>query len=99
MHQWETIGGKLAEGDGYKILGTSDRWCAKKIELVSDNQYPGKLNVFGLREEDINKVKELYSNRPEEIGNFKIDLIAKNPKAWDSTKSPSIPKSSNKLSN
>ncbi|HCT55388.1 MAG TPA: hypothetical protein DF712_23325 [Balneola sp.] len=73
VHQWELIGGKLAEGDGYKILGTADRWCAKKIELVSDNQYPGKLNVFGMREEDINKVKELYSNRPEEIGNFKTE--------------------------
>ena len=70
-HDWEVIGGQLAEGDGYKILGTADRWCVKKIELVSDQQYPGKLNVLGLREEDINTVKEMYGDRPEEIGNFK----------------------------
>ncbi len=27
----------------------------------------------------------------KDIGNFKIDLIARKAKAWDSTKSPSIP--------
>lgn len=71
VHDWEIIGGRSAEGDGYKILGSADRWCVKKIELISDNAYRGKLNVLGMREEDINKVKELYGDRPEEIGNFK----------------------------
>ena len=82
-HDWELIGGRKAEGDGYKILGTKNRHCVKKVELVSEKQYPNKINVKGMRKEDVDKVKEIYADRPEEIGEFKeewpfenwIDLI------------------------
>ena len=70
-HDWELIGGRIAEGDGYKILGTRNRHCVKKVELVSEKQYPNKINVKGMRQEDIDKIKEIYSDRPEEIGEFK----------------------------
>lgn len=70
-HDWELIGGQMAEGDGYKILGTRGRHCVKKVELVSEKQYPNKINVKGMREEDIEKIKEIYADRPEEIGEFK----------------------------
>ena len=70
-HDWELIGGRLAEGDGWKILGVKDRHCVKKVELVSEKQYPNKINVKGMRQEDIDRIKEIYSDRPEEIGEFK----------------------------
>jgi len=77
-HDWEIIGGKLAEDDGYKILGSADKWCVKKIELISDKQYPNKLNVLGMREEDKRVVRELYGDRPEEIGNYKEEWDDRN---------------------
>ena len=70
-HDWELQGGQMAEGDGHKILGTRNRHCVKKVELVSDGQYPNKINIKGMRKEDIEKVKEIYQDRPEEIGEFK----------------------------
>jgi len=51
--QWETIGGRAAEGDGFEILGTKDRWCVKKIEGLSGAQFPGILNVDQMYKEDV----------------------------------------------
>ncbi len=70
---WEIRGSAMAEGDGYKILGTKDRWCALKIELLSDGQYANKINIQGMYEEDKLIIKEMYQDRSEEIGNFKND--------------------------
>ena len=70
---WEIRGSAMSEGDGYKILGTKDRWCALKIELLSDGQYANKINIQGMYEEDKLIIKEMYQDRSEEIGNFKND--------------------------
>ena len=69
---WELRGGLMSEGDGYKILGTKDRWCVLKSELVS-NQYANKINIHGMYEEDKDVIREMYNDRPEELGNFKDD--------------------------
>ena len=54
--QWEIEGGRMSEGDGYHILGTSDHWCIKKIEGLSGKQFPGILNVKYLKSEDIDYI-------------------------------------------
>ena len=70
-HDWELKGGVKAENDGYQILGTLRRHCIKKVELVSDKQYPGKINHMGMRPEDKETVKEIYRDQGMEIGDFK----------------------------
>ena len=58
---WETIGSmSFANGDGYKVIGSVDRWAIKKLEVLS-SQWPGIINVRGIREEDIEEMKKLQS--------------------------------------
>ena len=54
--QWEVTGGKAAEGDGFEVLGTKDRWCVKKVEGLSSSQFPGILNVNFLHKVDVQKI-------------------------------------------
>ena len=74
-HDWELTGSKLAENDGYSILGTKDKWCIKKVELLSDAQYPNKINIRGMRDEDIEVIRSMYEDREEEIGFFKDEWV------------------------
>jgi hypothetical protein len=56
---WETIGSmSFANGDGYKVIGSVDRWAIKKIECLS-NQWPGMINVRAIRQEDIEQMEKL----------------------------------------
>jgi hypothetical protein len=58
---WEITGSmSLADGDGYDVIGSVDRWAIKKLEVLS-SQWPGIINVRGIREEDIEEMKKLQS--------------------------------------
>ena len=58
---WEITGSmSLADGDGYDVIGSVDRWAIKKMEVLS-SQWPGIINVRGIREEDIEEMKKLQS--------------------------------------
>jgi hypothetical protein len=56
---WEITGSmSLADGDGYKVLGTVDRWAVRKLEILS-SQWSDIINVRGIREEDLEMMKKL----------------------------------------
>ena len=58
---WEITGSiSLADGDGYDVIGSVDRWAIKKLEVLS-SQWPGIINVRGIRKEDIEEMKKLQS--------------------------------------
>ena len=54
--QWETVGGREAEGDGFEVLGTKDRWCVRKVEGLSGSQFPGILNVMFMHKVDVEEI-------------------------------------------
>lgn len=56
---WEVIGSRLAENDGFIVVGSKDRWVVRKTELLSDAAYPGILNTRLIREEDLEEMKRL----------------------------------------
>ena len=56
--EWELQGSKKSNNDGFKVLGTKDRWAIKKIEGLSA-KYDGKLNVCGMLSEDLENIKKL----------------------------------------
>lgn len=56
---WELKGSKLAEFDGFKVVGSSDRWAIKKLELLSNNGWPNVINTTGLRAFDIAEMEKL----------------------------------------
>jgi hypothetical protein len=59
---WEVTGSmSLADGDGYFVVGSLDRWAIKKLELLSNAAWPGIVNVRGLRKEDVNEMQTLMS--------------------------------------
>jgi hypothetical protein len=58
---WEITGSmSLADGDGYDVIGSVDRWAIRKMEVLS-SQWSGIINVRGIREEDIEEMKKLQS--------------------------------------
>jgi hypothetical protein len=58
---WEITGSmSLADGDGYNVIGSVDRWAIRKMEVLS-SQWSGIINVRGIREEDIEEMKKLQS--------------------------------------
>jgi hypothetical protein len=57
---WEVLGSKISENDGYEVIGSYDRFAIKKSELLS-NQWEGKINTLGLRDIDISNMKNLVS--------------------------------------
>lgn len=56
---WEQQGSKMAEFDGYKVIGSVDRWAIKKIELLSNNGWPNVINTQGIRDVDIVEMEKL----------------------------------------
>jgi len=69
---WEMSGSKLSINDGYRVIGTKDRWSIKKIEMISDRGWPGIINTRGIRAEDVRAMKSFCSqfdrvNRLENI--------------------------------
>ena len=56
---WEIKGSELANFDGYKIIGSVDRWALRKLELISNAGWPGVINTTGIRLEDIEEMKKL----------------------------------------
>jgi hypothetical protein len=57
---WEIKGSRLSENDGFEVIGSYDRFAIKKSELLS-NQYPGFINILGIRDKDINHMKTMVS--------------------------------------
>lgn len=56
---WEITGSmSLADGDGYRVIGSLDRWAIRKLEVLS-SQWPGIINVRGIRQEDLDIMKLL----------------------------------------
>ena len=49
----------MAEFDGYKVIGSVDRWAIKKIELLSNNGWPNVINTQGIRDVDIVEMEKL----------------------------------------
>jgi hypothetical protein len=58
---WEIKGSYLSINDGFKVLGTKDRWAIKKIEMISDKAWPGVINTHGLRSSDVEEMKKMSS--------------------------------------
>ena len=58
---WETMGSDLSNNDGYKVIGTKDRWAVKKVEMISDRGWPGIINTRGIRREDVDVMRSLCS--------------------------------------
>ena len=66
---WEITGSmSLADGDGYNVIGSVDRWAIRKMEVLS-SQWPGIINVRGIRKEDIEEMKKLQSE-DDRVKNF-----------------------------
>jgi len=59
---WELKGSKLSENDGYEVIGTFNRWAVKKVEMLSGH-WGDIMNVRALREEDIQKMKEMVDDK------------------------------------
>jgi hypothetical protein len=57
---WEVLGSKMSENDGFEVIGSYDRFAIKKSELLS-NQWPGIINTLGLRENDIEIMRRMVS--------------------------------------
>ena len=59
---WEVTGSmSLADGDGYYVVGSYDRWAIKKLELLSNAAWPNVINTRGLRKEDVEQMSILKS--------------------------------------
>jgi hypothetical protein len=58
---WEVLGSKMSENDGYEVIGSYNRFAIKKSELLS-NQWEGKINTLGLRDIDVAIMKEMVSS-------------------------------------
>lgn len=58
--EWELQGTEVSENDGYEVLGSYDKYAIKKSELLSNN-WAGKINVLGIKEEDIKQMKTMIS--------------------------------------
>ena len=59
---WEVQGSAMADGDGFQVIGSVDRWAIKKLELASNAAWPGVLNIRGIREVDVEEMKNLRSS-------------------------------------
>lgn len=55
---WELEGGLEAEHDSRLVLGCSEKWCIRKTEGLSNAQFPGKINTFHMKEDDIKYIVE-----------------------------------------
>jgi hypothetical protein len=67
---WEITGSmSLADGDGFNVIGSKNRWAIRKLELLS-SQWPGVINVRGILPEDVEEMKKLTSNS-DRITNLK----------------------------
>jgi|688.fasta_scaffold10309_3 hypothetical protein len=56
---WEITGSmSLADGDGYNVIGSVDRWAVRKLEVLS-SQWKDTINVRGIRTEDLEVMKTL----------------------------------------
>lgn len=60
--QWELLGSRLTEQDGYEVLGTIDHHPVKKVEVLS-NKWAGVINTRALRDSDIDAIKKLVSDK------------------------------------
>jgi len=69
---WEITGSKMANNDGYLVLGVKDRWPVKKLELLSGRAWPGVINTTGIRSIDLTEMKKLQkeSDRVKEFKNI-----------------------------
>lgn len=56
---WEQQGSKLAEFDGFKVIGSTKRWAIKKLELLSNNGWPNVINTTGIRAFDVAEMEKL----------------------------------------
>jgi len=59
---WEVQGSAMADGDGFQVIGSVDRWAIKKLELASNAAWPGVLNVRGIRDVDVKEMENLRSS-------------------------------------
>ena len=59
---WEVSGSRLANNDGYLVLGVKNKWPVRKLELLSGRAWPGVLNVTGVRDNDLEIMKELQED-------------------------------------
>jgi hypothetical protein len=57
---WEILGSKQAENDGYDVLGSYDRFAIKKSELLS-KQWPSAINTLALRKIDVIEMTKMVS--------------------------------------
>ena len=56
---WEITGSKMANNDGYLVLGVKDIWPVKKLELLSGRAWPGVINTTGIRVTDLEIMKSI----------------------------------------
>lgn len=73
--QWELNGSKLADGDGFNVVGIVNHWPIRKIETLS-NHWPNTINTRGIRSGDIEAIKEL-SDETDRVTNFQPILDEK----------------------
>lgn len=67
---WEVTGSmSSADGDGYHVVGSFDRWAIKKLELLSNAAWPNVINTRGLRKEDVEQMSLLKSSS-DRVTNF-----------------------------
>ena len=67
---WEITGSmSYADGDGFKVIGSKDRWAVRKLEILS-GQWPNIINTRGIKPEDLEEMKKL-SKSSDRITTFK----------------------------
>ena len=68
---WEVSGSRLVEGDGYHVLCSWDRWAIKKMELLSNNAWPGIVNIKCIREEDVYEMNKMI-DQSDRVSRFEV---------------------------
>lgn len=66
--EWELIGSRQTEQDGYEVLGVIDHHPVKKVEVLS-NRWAGVINTRALRDSDIKNIKNLV-NKKDRVKKF-----------------------------
>jgi hypothetical protein len=68
--QWEIEGSKKIKNDNHKVICSWNNSVIKKIELISDRAWPGIINILGIRNIDIKKMKKI-KDKNDRIVKFK----------------------------
>tara|TARA_B100000989_G_scaffold298905_1_gene290918 strand:- start:15788 stop:16600 length:813 start_codon:yes stop_codon:yes gene_type:complete len=68
--EWEIKGSKNVRFDKKKIICSWNRYAFKKVEMLSDNVWPGYLNINGIRKKDIFNLNKL-KNKNDRVLKFK----------------------------